>query len=146
MTVTVVGVPRRQRRAHPELLPQRLKTLRAERGYTAKRVYTQAGISRQYYWELEHRVVAAPSADVIERLAEVLATSSGYLLGGTQAGGLPVGEAPAELRQAQVRLHLSNDEARLLNTIRWNNRRPSSVEDWVFLAQAIRFACGDHAH
>jgi transcriptional regulator with XRE-family HTH domain len=82
-------------------LPERIRNRRMALRLSAKQVSTRAGISRAYYYMLEHTSGANPSAAILERLARVLAASSTYLLGQTDlvARGLPLG---AFLRHLQT--------------------------------------------
>lgn len=123
----------------PPLLVERLRSRRLELRRTAKEVYTSAGITRSYYHRLETQVGTNPSADVLERLAAALDTTSGYLLGRTEVPERAAGPSriPSALNRVAARLHLSADEVRLLNAISWRGRRPQTEEDWSFLAEAV---------
>ena len=132
---------RRIRRSDPLLLPQRLVERRTTLRMKVGEVYRRAGISRSYYHQLETKVGVCPSADVLDRLASVLETTPAYLLGGTSAGGLPVGGIPPELAAAGARLRLSNDDLAMLNAIHWRHARPQSERAWAFIAEAIRYSC-----
>jgi hypothetical protein len=85
-----------------------------------------------------------PSADVLERLAQVLETTSAYLLGPTDAGGAPpVGGLAPELAPVVARLKIPAAETQMLNAIRWQGRAPRTEEDWSFLAEAVRRSCSE---
>jgi transcriptional regulator with XRE-family HTH domain len=123
-------------------LPNRLRARRIALGKTVKDVCLRAGVSRSYYYDLEHKRGIRPSADVLERLARVLETTSAVLLGPSDLpAGPPVGGLPAELAAVVARLGIRQPEARMLSAIRWEGRAPSTENDWLFLAEAVRRAC-----
>lgn len=108
-----------------------------------KVICTRAPVSRSYYWSLENRVGGDPSADLLERLAVVLDTTTTYLLGRTQnvARTGAMSGVPTELASAAARLRLNGDETRFLAGFTWRGRRPRTESDWVFLAESIDRAC-----
>ena len=59
----------------------------------------------------------------------------------TSRSGPPVGGLPAELAAVVARLRIRPAEARMLSAIRWEGRAPSTEDDWLFLAEAVRRAC-----
>jgi transcriptional regulator with XRE-family HTH domain len=123
-------------------LPDRLRSRRVALHKSVKDVCLRAGISRSYYYDLEHKRGVRPSADVLERLAQVLETTSAYLLGPTElGGGPPVGGVAPELAAVVARLKIGPVEARMLNAIRWQGHTPQTENDWMFLAEAVRRAC-----
>ena len=76
-----------------ELIGQRLRETRLQRGLSQQEAASRAGISMNslYHYEKGNKV---PSAVVLARLAEVLNVSTDYLLGLTddpspKSGGLP---------------------------------------------------------
>jgi transcriptional regulator with XRE-family HTH domain len=123
-------------------LANRLRSRRIAMRKSVKDVCLRAGISRSYYYDLEHKRGVRPSADVLERLAQVLETTSAYLLGPTDVGGgPPVGGLAPELAAVVARLKIPAAEARMLNAIRWQGRAPQTEDDWIFLAEAVRRSC-----
>lgn len=134
---------RRDSSAASPLLPERLRARRAAQRLSCKQVYTRAGVSRAYYWSLENRVGTNPSADILERVARVLDTSTTYLLGQTEVSGRggPLTGIPPGLATAAARLRLTPEETRFLVGIAWRGRRPRTEGDWVFLSEAIDRAC-----
>jgi transcriptional regulator with XRE-family HTH domain len=122
--------------------PDRLRARRVALRKSIKDVCLRSGISRSYYYELEHKRGVRPSAEVLERLARVLETTSVALLGAADLpAGPPVGGLPAELAAVVARLQIRPPEARMLSVIRWEGRIPSTENDWLFLAEAVRRAC-----
>jgi transcriptional regulator with XRE-family HTH domain len=125
-------------------LPDRLRSRRVALHKSIKDVCLRARISRSYYFDLEHKQGVRPSAEVLERLAQVLETTTSYLLGPTDLGsGPPVGGLAPELAAVVARLKIPPAEARMLNAIRWQGRAPRTEEDWAFLAEAARRSCSD---
>ncbi len=103
-----------------------------------------AGVSRSCYYDLVHKRAIRSSADVLERLARVLETTTSVLLGPADLpAGPPVGGLPAELAAVVARLGIRPAEARMLSGIRWEGRAPSTEDDWLFLAEAVRRACSE---
>ncbi len=124
--------------------PDRLRARRVTLRRSIKDICLHAGVSRSYYYDLEHKRGIRPSADVLERLARVLETTSAALLGPTDLpAGPPVGGLPAELAAVVARLKIRPAEARMLSAVRWEGRAPSTEDDWLFLAEAVRRACPD---
>jgi transcriptional regulator with XRE-family HTH domain len=122
--------------------PDRLRARRIALRRSIKDVCLQSGVSRSYYYDLEHKRGIRPSADVLERLARVLETTSAALLGPADLpAGAPVGGLPVELTAVVARLHIRPSEARMLSAIRWEGRAPSTEADWLFLAEAVRRGC-----
>lgn len=82
------------------------------------------------------------AADILERLAQVLETTTSGLLGPSELpSGPPVGGLPPELAAVVARLKIPPAEARMLNVIRWQGRVPHTEDDWAFVAEAIRRTC-----
>jgi transcriptional regulator with XRE-family HTH domain len=122
--------------------PDRLRARRVALRRSIKDVCLRAGVSRSYYYDLEHKRGIRPSADVLERLARVLETTTSALLGPANLpAGPPVGGLPTELAAVVARLGIRPAEARMLSGIRWEGRAPSTEDDWLFLAEAVRRAC-----
>ena len=122
--------------------PDRLRSRRVALRKSIKDVCLRAGISRSYYYDLEHKRGVRPSADILERLAQVLETTTSALLGPAELpSGPPVGGLPSELAAAVAHLKIPASEARMLNAVRWQGRAPRSEDDWAFMAEAIRRAC-----
>jgi transcriptional regulator with XRE-family HTH domain len=125
-------------------LPDRLRSRRVALRKSIKDVCLRADISRSYYYDLEHKRGVRPSAEILERLAQVLETTASVLLGPAELPvGLPVGGLPPELAAAVARLKIPPSEARMLNSIRWQGRAPRTEDDWAFMAEAVRRACNE---
>lgn len=120
------------------LLPDRLRRRREERHLSVKEIYSQARVSRAYYYDLEHKVGIRPAADIVERLARVLDTTTAYLLGQTEViGRTTIGSVPRELRDLAARRGLAREEVEMLSRITWQGKRPRTAADWEFLIEAI---------
>ena len=61
-------------------LGQKIRALRKEKQLTLDELAIQTDSSKSYIWELENRPTARPSAEKIQRIAEVLGVTSEYLI------------------------------------------------------------------
>ena len=61
-------------------LGQKIRTLRKEKKLTLDELAAQTDSSKSYIWELENRPTARPSAEKIQRIAEILGVTSEYLI------------------------------------------------------------------
>ncbi len=124
--------------------PDRLRSCRVALRKSIKDVCLRTGISRSYYYDLEHKRGVRPSAEILERLAQVLETNASALLGPSELpSGPPVGGLPPEFAAVVARLKIPPAEARMLNAIRWQGRAPRTEDDWAFMAEAVRRSCNE---
>jgi transcriptional regulator with XRE-family HTH domain len=79
----------------PSLLGMKINELRRERGLTLDQLAQLAGSSKSYMWEIENKDVARPSAEKLDRIAEVLGVTAAYLIDVSQ-------EKPTENVQDQA--------------------------------------------
>lgn len=63
---------------------QRIRDSRQSRGLSLDWVAGEAGISKTYLWEMEKGKADAPSAQVLERLADVFGTTMDHLWRGLE--------------------------------------------------------------
>ncbi|WP_296710637.1 helix-turn-helix transcriptional regulator [Rhodoblastus sp.] len=59
---------------------QKIRDLRKAKGLTLDQLATLTGSSKSYIWELENKNPPRPSAEKIVKIAEVLGTTSDYLM------------------------------------------------------------------
>ena len=64
----------------PNLLGQKIRRLRKEKGLTLERLAEATGSSKSYIWELENKNPPRPSAEKVARIAEALGVTSDYLV------------------------------------------------------------------
>ncbi|WP_027528681.1 helix-turn-helix domain-containing protein [Bradyrhizobium sp. Ec3.3] len=64
----------------PTTLRDKLKKLRAEKGYSLDELARLSGASKSYLWELENRDERKPSAEKLTDIARVLSVTTEYLL------------------------------------------------------------------
>jgi transcriptional regulator with XRE-family HTH domain len=64
----------------PTTLREKLKKLRAEKGYSLDELARLSGASKSYLWELENRDDRKPSAEKLIDIARVLSVTTEYLL------------------------------------------------------------------
>lgn len=63
------------------LMGERIRALRAERGYTLEQLAKEAGASKSYVWELENKAPPRPSAEKLSAIAAALGTTVDALIG-----------------------------------------------------------------
>lgn len=64
----------------PSLLGVKIKELRRGKGLTLEQLAQATESSKSYMWEIENKDVARPSAEKLERIAEVLEVTAAYLI------------------------------------------------------------------
>ena len=68
----------------PSLLGVKIKELRRGKGLTLEQLAQAADSSKSYMWEIENKDVARPSAEKLERIAEVLGVTAAFLIDASQ--------------------------------------------------------------
>lgn len=68
----------------PSLLGVKIKELRRGKGLTLEQLAQATESSKSYMWEIENKDVARPSAEKLERIAEVLGVTAGFLMDASQ--------------------------------------------------------------
>jgi transcriptional regulator with XRE-family HTH domain len=105
---------------------------------TLTQLALQAEISKAYLSQVETGRVAKPSAQSLYRIASVLGTSVGALLGLTaQLEGEEV-DIPPSLEEFAREAKLTDHEKLMLASIRYRGRRPRRADDWRYLWESIR--------
>ncbi|MBF0144467.1 MAG: helix-turn-helix transcriptional regulator [Magnetococcales bacterium] len=64
----------------PTLLSEKIKRLRKEKGLTLEQLGELTGSSKSYIWALENQNPPRPSAEKIQKIAEVLGVTGEFLL------------------------------------------------------------------
>ena len=64
----------------PTLLSEKIKRLRKEKGLTLEQLGDMTGSSKSYIWALENQNPPRPSAEKIQKIAEVLGVTGEFLL------------------------------------------------------------------
>jgi len=62
------------------LLSEKLKKLRKDKGFTLESLAKAADVSKSYLWELENREVKSPSAQRLTSIADQLGVTSDFFL------------------------------------------------------------------
>jgi transcriptional regulator with XRE-family HTH domain len=62
------------------VLGEKIKKLRKEKGLTLEGLAEQTGSSKSYIWELENKNPPRPSAEKVSRIAEALGVTSDFLI------------------------------------------------------------------
>jgi transcriptional regulator with XRE-family HTH domain len=68
----------------PSLLGMKIKELRRGKGLTLEQLAQATDSSKSYMWEIENKDVARPSAEKLERIAEVLGVTAAFLIDASQ--------------------------------------------------------------
>lgn len=68
----------------PSLLGTKINELRRARGLTLEQLAQATESSKSYMWELENKDVARPSAEKLDKIAEVLGVTTTFLVDATQ--------------------------------------------------------------
>lgn len=68
----------------PSLLGVKIKELRRGKGLTLDQLAQATDSSKSYMWEIENKDVARPSAEKLERIAEVLGVTAAFLMDASQ--------------------------------------------------------------
>ena len=61
-------------------LGDKIRNLRNSKGMTLDALAKSAGLSKSYLWELENRESLSPSAEKLQRIAEVLGIDASFFL------------------------------------------------------------------
>jgi transcriptional regulator with XRE-family HTH domain len=68
----------------PSLVGTKINELRRQRGLTLEQLAQATDSSKSYMWELENKDVARPSAEKLDRIAEVLGVTTTFLVNASQ--------------------------------------------------------------
>ena len=68
----------------PSKLGIKIKELRREKGLTLEQLAQATGSSKSYMWEIENKEVARPSAEKLDRIADSLGVTAGFLIDASQ--------------------------------------------------------------
>jgi transcriptional regulator with XRE-family HTH domain len=119
-------------------LAKRLRQLRESKNLSLDELAKQAGISKQYLWELEKDAAGEkkPSADVLLRIAEALSVTIADLL---DRPSVQVEERPVELpkalqefrdRMVKLKTPLSDEDLRDLALMKFRGGQPQTADEW----------------
>ena len=122
-------------------LAGRVRQRRLEKGLSQAALARQTGITRTYLYRIENGEASRPSADVLQRLAQVLATSVADLL--EQPEPVAPAAIPPSLQRLAERDHLPSEDVALLAAIWYRGQQPRTVEGWAHVLSAIRLAILD---
>jgi len=124
-------------------LAENIRARRLAQGYTLSALAHVAGLSKGYLSQLENAdeqpEAARPSADTVQRLAEVFGTSVEDLLDKRQLGdACQTAPISATLAEFALQAHLSAVDTAMLARIRYQDAQPQTVDSWRFLYESIR--------
>ncbi|MCL4215946.1 MAG: helix-turn-helix domain-containing protein [Candidatus Hydrogenedentes bacterium] len=118
-------------------LGERIRKLRAARGWGMARLAEDASVSRSYIWQLETGGKDRPSLDVLERIAGALGVSVAEF-SEQQAreeavtDRLPPGLAEF-IRRKSKELQVLKGDLEVLRNIHFRGVQPRDPEDWELL-------------
>ncbi len=104
----------------------------------------KAEVAKSYVSKLEATEGIAPSAPILQQIAQALNTTISVLLGVPDhpAPTVDSRSLPPALARARSRFRLADDEVALLQGIAYRGKRPHTDEDYYFLLMSIRRAVG----
>lgn len=120
-----------------EGLGDRIQAFRSTARLSQAELARRAKVSKAYLSELEKSAGRKPSAELLLRIADVLEVTIADLLGKTVRPQDPT-EIPPGLRAFAVERGLSQDEIRVLATIRLREGTPKSKARWAHIYDSIR--------
>jgi len=123
---------------HLSTVGDRIRELRTKRGLTSAALARQATVSRAYLAQVESGKIEKPSAQILYRIASVLGTSVGVLLGAVSVPMDEDVEVPPSLEEFARGVQLSDSDKLMLARIRYRGRQPQTAEDWAWLWDSIR--------
>ena len=97
------------------MLNENIKRLRKDKGYTQETLAQQLGIVRQTVSKWE-KGLSVPDAELLQKLAEILDTNVGELLGAASVPEKDGGEVAQQLARINEQLAIKNRRARRV----WN--------------------------
>lgn len=68
----------------PSKLGIKINELRRQKGLTLEQLAQATDSSKSYMWEIENKEVARPSAEKLDRIAEVLGVTASFLIDASQ--------------------------------------------------------------
>ncbi len=123
---------------------QRIRRRREQSSLGVRELARRSDISPSYVTRLE-QATHRPGADIVERLAHALETTTAELLGraeGERPETPTASDRPAPaLLECAAHYDIPHDDVRMLHGVAWRGLQPRTVEDWWFLYQAIVRAC-----
>ncbi len=126
-------------------LGERIRDRRLKRNLTMTELAEAAGVSLSYLSQLERGDKETPSADILFRIATALGTTMAHLAKGEEtfsAAPQEIGEIPASLREFwkehQGPLGLVEEDLRMLASIRYRGKQPTTSLDWLTIYNTIR--------
>lgn len=127
-------------------LGDRIRDLRKQRGLNLSELADSAKISVSYLSQIERGEKESVSADILFRLAKTLGTTMNALLSEQTSPVLPTEAEPIDIPEPLRRfyesrreaLNMTEDDLRMLASIRYRNQQPRKESDWEFLFLSIK--------
>lgn len=110
-----------------------IRQLRERKGWSLTTLAERAKISRSYLHQIEQGE-SVPTADKIQKLAEVFGVLPGELLG-EQTEDIAL---PQSLREFAAEANLESAEIRMLTQIEYRGQKPSTLEEWRAIYSIIK--------
>lgn len=111
----------------------RVRQLREEKGWSLTELSRRAGISRSYLYQIEQEE-STPTQEKIQQLAEALGALTSELLGEEPEEM----EIPSILRDFAKQVGIGSAEVRMLASIEYRGKRPSTIEEWKAIYAVIK--------
>lgn len=121
----------------------RIKRMRMDAGLTLPQLAEQSGISKSYLWNLENKPGHQnPGGQTLYAIAKVLNTTMSALLGQRLLTDTEEVEVDPSLKSFAKKARLSEEDVRMLASIRWRGSPPRSEQRWRFVYDALKASQG----
>ena len=124
-------------------LSQKIKKLRQEQEVSLSKLAETSGISKAYLSQLENNVSKQPSGEILFKIASALGTTIADLLDKpVRVQAEDFGEMADGLRELISKrgeeLDIREEDVKMLMSIRYRGKQPTTIEDWEYILQSIR--------
>ena len=123
-------------------LGEKIRKLRAAKGWSSGELAQNSGVSRAYLWQLETDGKKSPSIQILERLAKALGVPlTEFLEKGQSQGPVPTTLPPGLtnfLRTRSQALGVTPTDVEVMRNIHFRGAQPEAPEDWELLFLFLR--------
>jgi len=121
-------------------LKDRIKERMHEKGWGLADLARESGVAKGYLWEILDGRAKRPSAITLYEVATALGTTVADLLGRTpETHTGQLGSIPQSLREfADEESSVTEEDVRMLASLRFRNEQPKTKDDWRYLWESIR--------
>ena len=124
------------------LLGEKIRKLRAAKGWSSGDLAQNSGVSRAYLWQLEKDPKKHPSVQTLERLAKALGVPVTEFIEDSEAQGHASATSPSGLadfvRHRGPALGVTKTDVEVMRNIHFRGAQPEAFEDWELLFLFLR--------